>query len=587
LSNAEGLFISLEKVLEFYGGTAIAVTSEAIDALIQLNILPVFRRPQGSFVLANDLWVLKDIACDLSRQSGRQYASSDLFGSTLPDCLVLGDQTRVELGTPDGALRPAFYSAIRNLIDIEATSRERLGRFNEPYFPPSRVITSCEETAAYVRKQVARCKDVESARAGEFANSAYYMGSKRTLAPFIVEAIHELLPNDGIVVDLMCGSGSVAGACARYWRTIASDAQQFCRCLAKVQGGGLSREVAGNLIEEVIHPARGHAQHLASDLSEYLESEDRIFHGDLGNRLKLDYKAFVRSYPMYDPEADYTRMPDAPIKERRASPKTFPYMLFTRYFANIYFGLRQCVEIDSIRFGIDQLKDDTLRDWALGALIASVSKLATGYGGHFAQPLVRDWNRVSTDQLGLIIERRARSVFHEFSIRLMNLVDESEKVLHVVETVEGPALQALSRVSEKIDDASALVYLDPPYKREEYSRYYHVLETLVDYLYPHVIGRGRIPDKARQERFRSEFFTRTESVMSLILQDTIYSILQKGWSCAWSYSDSSDANIVEILESVRARFHCQVTSLSVPYQHNAQGGHKQKAVTEYLVLLKP
>src|SRR5713101_7605469 len=93
-------FISLERVLNFYSETS-GVTREAIDTLIQLKLLPAFRRPRESYVLASDLLALTDLVRGLSRQSGRQYASSDLFGSTLPDCLVLADDTRIELGAPD------------------------------------------------------------------------------------------------------------------------------------------------------------------------------------------------------------------------------------------------------------------------------------------------------------------------------------------------------------------------------------------------------------------------------------------------------------------------------------------------------
>ena len=55
-----------------------------------------------------------------------------------------------------------------------------------------------------------------------------------------------------------------------------------------------------------------------------------------------------------------------------------------------------------------------------------------------------------------------------------------------------------------------LVYMDPPYTQDNYSRFYHVLETLVNYDYPELerdaqgaILRGRYP--VREERFVSGF----------------------------------------------------------------------------------
>ena len=51
-------------------------------------------------------------------------------------------------------------------------------------------------------------------------------------------------------------------------------------------------------------------------------------------------------------------------------------------------------------------------------------------------------------------------------------------------------------------DRSA-VYLDPPYSKLQYSRYYHLLNVLVDYDYPPVERIGRYPPKDR--RFSSRF----------------------------------------------------------------------------------
>jgi adenine-specific DNA-methyltransferase len=47
----------------------------------------------------------------------------------------------------------------------------------------------------------------------------------------------------------------------------------------------------------------------------------------------------------------------------------------------------------------------------------------------------------------------------------------------------------------------AIFYADPPYSKEHYSRFYHVLETLERYDYPEAIGAGRY----RPDRFHSDF----------------------------------------------------------------------------------
>jgi len=59
---------------------------------------------------------------------------------------------------------------------------------------------------------------------------------------------------------------------------------------------------------------------------------------------------------------------------------------------------------------------------------------------------------------------------------------------------------------EFVEDASladgvGLIYADPPYTEDQYSRYYHVYETLYLYDYPESTGIGRY----RSDRFRTEF----------------------------------------------------------------------------------
>ena len=57
-----------------------------------------------------------------------------------------------------------------------------------------------------------------------------------------------------------------------------------------------------------------------------------------------------------------------------------------------------------------------------------------------------------------------------------------------------------------------LVYLDPPYTADNYSRFYHLLETLVEYDYPELairggeLTRGRYPVSTK--RFQSPFCSR-------------------------------------------------------------------------------
>jgi len=561
------------------------VSSEDIHLLLAARLLPVFSSKAGQIVLRQDVIELVPVIKRISEWGGEvDRTGRTLFDVGHPSRVVLPDQSIVDLPTNDKEVNPAFYAAVRNLIH-SGTGDVLSKGINLGYFAPTRIVAASHAVADIAVRQLDRANLVRSSRSGEFANSAHYMGAKRELSAFLIEGFSSAIGPDGAVVDLMCGSGVIAGAAARFWRSYASDSQEFCKKLAVVQGGGFSRMKAEGVLGTVLSKAREHSESLCLPLEPDLSLEDELFHSDLTENLRNRYARFMSEFPLYPAIGSDHWSPSREVGLRQRAHELTPSVLFTTYFANIYFGLRQCVEIDSLRHAIGSLADQTSRDWALGALVASVSRLATTYAGHFAQPLVRRWDEVSLNELSRIIERRSLSVFHEFSVRMMNLAQESESVPHPVKLVPGPWRNAIEHLMGSALPEEVLVYVDPPYRREEYSRYYHVLETLVTYDYPTVSGRGRAPVKGSGGRFASEFFTRSVDKMTVALADLIEAILRAGWVCAWSYADNSDASVAGVLGEVASRVPISCKSYATPYEHQSQGGRRPKLVTEYLAII--
>jgi hypothetical protein len=584
-------FLRLEEVASEHDPCDLDANPQAIRAFVKAGLLPVFWDGSHALILSDDACSIIPAVLD----AGRHVDKYPLFeldgpkGQYMTLRLLLGD-TRINLPTDSRDTDPTFYPALRNLLcAVESIGSEAvMTEVDMQYFLPTRIRTSSAAVYKYASAQDRRARRVSASKASQFASSAYYMGSKQALAGFLVEAISSALPQNGVVVDLMCGSGAAAGAFSKIWRTFASDAQEFCRILALVQGAGFSVKKANVVLEFILSIARSHAKDLMGKLEQFLAWEDAVFHGDIGPDLLLDYQRFISALPTY-PElrAVGSWRPSEEVEKRKADPTTYPYCLFTAYFANVYFGLRQCIEIDSLRYAIDQIKDRQVMDWALGALIASLSKVGATYGGHFAQPLVRRIESLSMGRLSQILEKRAFSIFHEFSVRLLNLSDESEKSEFPVEIIDGPWPTALSVLDPLLSGEAVVVYLDAPYTREEYSRFYHVLETAVLYSYPSAVGVGKIPDKRKGERFSSEFFTKSRNQITHSLVEVIESIVDKRWTCAWSYANTGKANIVGVITEVCRKTGCAVRSYAVPYEHKPQGGAISKKVTEYLIIFNP
>jgi hypothetical protein len=239
--------------------------------------------------------------------------------------------------------------------------------------------------------------------------------------------------------------------------------------------------------------------------------------------------------------------------------------------------------MDSIRYAIDQIEDENEKQWALGTLVVVASSIGTSYAGHFAQP-----KRLDLNSLEAIIQQREKSAWLEFSKRIVSLAEESSRYPYAVTMLEGPWKNALNS-AKVLAWKDLVVYLDAPYKREEYSRYYHVLETIVRYDYPSSELKGRIRSKSKGERFSTEFFSKTVWRVEKCFVEIITEILNQGAICAWSYSDNGDASIINVINQIIEQIDCEVYIYAVPYEHQSQrkkqiNKNSRLKVIEYCIL---
>jgi len=574
------------KIIDRISASETLQTKNMIDALVRGSILPIFTKGEEKFFLKGDLddissVLISNSKTDLRREFARVYCKNT---DNLTH-VCLNQHSIVALKEKGENVDSVYYSGFRNLISFCKDSSLSHGFVVEkiPYFHASTVKSLSNRVLDFVASQSQRADKVIQSKTGQFAHSAYYMGSKRKLGAFLVEAISRFLPPNGVVVDLMCGSGAASQAFSTIWPTYASDAQYFCRHLALIQGKSFTRRKANYAIKKILPLARKNVGELNEYFEEWIKKEDIFFHSNIDMKLFKEYEKFIEEtscYPTYETSLGAQLYKE--VEKRKRDSTLIPYCLFSTYFANVYFGLRQSVEIDSLRYAIDQLDDSEIRNWAIGALIATLSSSGSTYAAHFAQPV-----EPTRKNLARLLDQRARSIIHEFTIRFTALARESEYAIHPIEIVPGPWQQTLSKAEGRLRGKKVLVYLDAPYKREEYSRYYHVLETAVTYNYPSATKKGKLPDKKNNERFKSAFFSRSQKKIEEEFVRIINNILERGWICAWSYYGNGDANIVNVANQVYRDIHCQIISFATPYKHKPQGKSKQKTVTEYCMLFVP
>jgi len=168
------------------------------------------------------------------------------------------------------------------------------------------------------------------------------------------------------------------------------------------------------------------------------------------------------------------------------------YTFFEEKYSGTYFSDFQCTDIDSIRYAIENtLVNEYKKALYLTSLIYAMC-YAQSTPGHFAQympnnhPRIKELQKISIwdvflrkcDDLDINFSKFQNQVFN-FDYRIFF---DDEKYKHILYE-------------------PVLFYIDPPYTGEQYSRFYHLLETMIKYDYPLLNHKGLY----REDRFKSRF----------------------------------------------------------------------------------
>ncbi len=275
------------------------------------------------------------------------------------------------------------------------------------------------------------------------------------------------------IVDLFCGGGSVAWYAAENTKlpVIASDLQRYAITLA---GSVVSRTKALDhdaVAEEWINKAIG----LRASSDTWLASQDLEARDDNFERIVEESRKLCSS-----------------VSGAGSGPVWSSY-------GGHYFSPSQAATIDALIEALPQ--KEPIRTVCLAAAIASGSHCAAS-PGHTAQPfqptrravpfIAEAWAKdpvaVARRALGQVCSRRANTAG---------------------ETVIGDATALASTLC-----SSDLVIVDPPYSGVQYSRFYHVLETIATGMGYSVAGAGRYPPLSA--RPQSSFSRPGESRKALI-----------------------------------------------------------------------
>lgn len=324
--------------------------------------------------------------------------------------------------------------------------------------------------------------------------SIKYMGSKRALAPGIAYQISESHPR-AVVLDVFAGMCAVGTELAPRHRVLTNDIHAFAEVVADALFVAEPHAPTSlHARDELLARFAENQQELSTRLRRRLIAEEKAL--DLCADKPQGWKGLLEFSETELERRVPTKIYGLPsVNLYRENPKLFPYCLFSSYFANAYFSLQQCIEIDSLRYAIE-LGPPEHRSRYLYALIQAASHCAAT-PGHFAQFFVpRD--RRNTRYISKL---RSRSVLERFLVGLdafprLTCLDRNNN-----RTFQSDATVLLRERANELPKRNLVIYADPPYSRAQYSRYYHVLETLVLYDYPECSSKGRY----RQGRLTTDF----------------------------------------------------------------------------------
>ncbi len=246
--------------------------------------------------------------------------------------------------------------------------------------------------------------------------------------------------------------------------------------------------------------------------------------------------------------------------------KNKTYTLFAKNYSDTYFSKDQCNEIDNIRYAIDQVKSPTKKALYLTALVYAMGYCQSS-PGHFAQYMPKNHPRVQ--------KLRELNIFEAFKKKVIEnhifFSNYKNKVLK-----ENYRKLLTDKNIDKYLKGVKLIYIDPPYSSAQYSRFYHLLETAVNYDYPELEHKGLY----RGDRFQSDFCY--ESKVRGEFDFIIRSAFEMDSKIAISYSERGLITPKEIAEICK-KYYKKVKIHTFKHTHSMQGRGMITEMNEVLV----
>lgn len=227
------------------------------------------------------------------------------------------------------------------------------------------------------------------------------------------------------------------------------------------------------------------------------------------------------------------------------------YSFFVDEYTDTYFAEKQCLDIDSFRYAIEKIANEDKKYFYLTILMSVMCK-AQSTTGHFAQYMNKEHKR--------IIPLRNLSIYDLFFEKIDDFNEfttSSYENLHY-------NLDYKTLFKEEIMNEVKCFYLDSPYTSDQYSRFYHVLETVCKYDNPTLEHKA----KYRNDRIQSDFCYKKKVAGEF--ENIISFCKRKNASLVISYSNHGVITVDEITV-IAKKYYDSVNVKNIDFEHSSQG----------------
>lgn len=302
-----------------------------------------------------------------------------------------------------------------------------------------------------------------------------YLGSKLRLLDFIEDNVKKITPVGARVCDLFAGSGCVSYRLSKSYPISACDIQTYSKVICHALLGNF--EISNNIINDFYDSFETESGiSLLRAFSPLIQVEKNAI-----NEKNLDVLTSILehgSVEVFNLEGVHSLLNEElhivsqNIKEYGLKEED---SLISRYYGGIYFSYLQAVQIDIILQSIHTIIQPKDRDVFLAALISTASDIADTVGKHFAQPIkARDSKgNIKVTVYNKAVKDKTINVFDLYKDWLARYL-KLPKAQFNHNVIQDDYMNCLHALSPDVKT----VYADPPYTRDHYSRFYHVLETI-------------------------------------------------------------------------------------------------------------